>query len=97
MIYKDFPKVFQSPQNYRVFDHIRDVPRSCFESKDMIVEKFLPELDESGLYCVRNFHFFGANSFAMLWKSANPIVNGASRTAGEPVEVDPAIVEMRAP
>jgi hypothetical protein len=88
--------LFKSPKQYRVYAHARDMPPEYFHRDDVIVEKFLPELDDEGHYCVRNYYFFGDRVFAMRWRSTNPIVNNSSRFGGERVEPDPAIVALRA-
>jgi hypothetical protein len=52
------PPEFRTPTDYRVYDSPREVPRGDFDRADLVVEKFLPEM-EDGLYCLRVLHFLG--------------------------------------
>jgi hypothetical protein len=85
---------FDSPVDYRIYDHSRQVPRRYFERKDLLVQKFLPEIDH-GLYCVRNFHFLGDRMSCGRLKSTRPIVNGSTFQSLERIEPHPDIVAMR--
>lgn len=85
---------FRGPLDYRIYNHANEVPMVCYSRPDLVVEKFLPEM-EDGLYCVRNFQFLGDHTFCMRLKSKSPIVNGNTHTSMEEVEPDPAIVAMR--
>jgi hypothetical protein len=86
---------FEHPQDYLVYDHLRLVPRRYFHAKDIIVEKFCPEMDGE-MFCVRGFHFLGDRAFAIRLKATSPIVNGATYTSLERIEPDPEIVTARA-
>lgn len=85
---------YRSPQDYRIFERLDFVPRSYRMTPELIVEKFLPEIDD-GLFCVRNYHFMGKNSFCVRLKSEQPIINASNFKVLEELEPDPYIVEMR--
>jgi hypothetical protein len=85
---------FNSPLDYLILDDYRQIPENWFERKDIVVEKFLPEMDD-GQYCIRNYNFLGDRSTCVLRKGTHPIVNSATATSMTPIEVHPEIVELR--
>jgi len=85
---------FRSPIDYRIYENLRQVPSRNFEQEDLVVEKFLPEM-ENGLYCTRNFHFLGDRIACIRRKARNPIVFGATYIEVERVDPHPEIVAMR--
>jgi hypothetical protein len=86
--------LFPNPNDYRIFDHLSQVPKIYFDSPEAIAEKFEPEI-ENGFYCLRNYHFLGDRTFCLRWKSQTPIVNGRSRQDAEEIEPHPEIVAAR--
>ncbi len=61
------------PGTYPVLDHPSAVPKWVWKRDDLIVEKFLPEMD-GDLYVLRIWLFFGEREYgARIW-STNPIV-----------------------
>jgi hypothetical protein len=79
--------VFRSPADYKIFDNKHSVPKNWYERDDILVEKFLPELQD-GFYCLRNYHCLGDRGICVLRRSKNPIIN--SSTAMDRREVEPA-------
>jgi hypothetical protein len=84
---------FRSPRDYIICDDVRSVPEHWFNCDDIIIEKFLPEL-EDGLYCTRYYHFLGGAGICMLRRSTDPIVNTATVVSREYVEPHPEIVGL---
>jgi hypothetical protein len=62
--------------NYPVFPSLQDVPGEIFDNKNLVVEKFLPEVQD-GCYCVRYYHFLGDREVTELFKSNQEIVKGS--------------------
>ncbi len=85
--------LFRSPGDYRIYDNCRSVPADWFQRDDMLIEKFLPEIQD-GLYCLRSYHFLGDRGGCVLRKSAHPIVNAATKLLREDVDPDPGIVRL---
>jgi hypothetical protein len=85
---------FNSCLDYRLYDHPRLVPRSYFKNQNLVVEKFLPEM-ENGFYVVRNFHFLGDRMICNQLVSKHPIVKGATHIKNEKIEPDPEIIGLR--
>lgn len=56
------------PDAYPVLPSLRDVPKGVFENKNLVVEKFLPEIRE-GDYCQRYYYFLGAAGINVLFRS----------------------------
>ncbi len=85
---------FRSPSEYLIYDHLSLVPRRYFSSKDLVIQKFLPEMD-GDMYCVRCWHVLGDRTFAVRLKSSFPVVNGATHQSVERIEPHPDIVAAR--
>lgn len=85
---------FSTPLNYRIFERAGDVPRAYFKRRDLIVERFLPEI-EQGLYHVRNYQFLGDRETWTRLASRHPIVNDITRISQEDIEPHPEVVELR--
>jgi hypothetical protein len=83
---------FRSPRDYILFETVHSVPAHWFSCKDIVVEKFLPEI-EGGLYCTRHYHFLGNTGICQLRRSTEPIVNTATVVSRDFVEPHPEIVE----
>jgi hypothetical protein len=49
---------FEESGEYRVFDHFNDVPRDWLANRNVVIEKFRPEM-ENGLYHLRMYLFLG--------------------------------------
>ena len=86
--------VFRSPMDYQVYDHIQTVPPALLAAPDIVVEKFVPEMD-GPLYCVRSLQFFGDRLTCVRLASPHPIVNYSTQVRVERVDPDPAIVTLR--
>jgi len=56
------------PDAYPIFPSIRDIPDGVFENKNLVVEKFLPEITD-GDTCVRMYFFFGSAGVNLLFRS----------------------------
>jgi hypothetical protein len=67
---------YLTPSDYPVFPSLQDVPREIFDNKNLVVEKFLPEV-QNGLYCVRYYHFLGDKDITKLFRSKQEIVKGS--------------------
>ena len=50
-------------RNYPILQSIAEVPGWVWRDPEILVEKYLPERSEDGLYCVRNWVFFGEESY----------------------------------
>jgi hypothetical protein len=58
---------------YKIYDHSRFVPRAVWHNPSLVVEKFLPERQD-GLFCLRQYTFFGSSEINTIVFSAEPIV-----------------------
>lgn len=87
---------FRSSSDYTIYETLRSVPRDWFSRKDVVIEKFVPEIQD-GLFCLRIYHFLGPRGVCMLWKSRDPIIKASSEIVKrEPVAVHPGIVKLAA-
>lgn len=62
------------PYNYPVFESIAEVPPGVWRNPRLIVERFMAEFNEKGHYVMRNWHFFGDQSFVRKVSSPYHIV-----------------------
>ncbi len=76
---------FDSPNDYLILESARQVPGDWFKRKDIVIEKFLPELDH-GYYLTRSYYFLGDRNQCVLWRSTDPIVKRSSATNMELVD-----------
>ncbi|MBS1213470.1 MAG: hypothetical protein H6R26_2087, partial [Proteobacteria bacterium] len=75
------------PYDYPIFDSVREVPRAVWRNPLLVVEKFLPERQD-GMYCLRQWLFFGDSESSSMLRSPSPIVksrNVLERERGIPV------------
>jgi hypothetical protein len=80
---------------YPIFANWREVPRQYFDSSEFIVERFRPEQDAQGLYCVRTHLFLGDKWASLMLKGAYPIVTSSTAKQVLPVEPHPEIELVR--
>lgn len=81
--------------SYPVYASVRDVPRTVWRDRDLVVEQFLPER-QGDLYCLRTWVFFGARERVSLSVSADPVVKRANTIRSEFIAgVPDAIREAR--
>ena len=77
-------KIFRNWHNisylkeYQVFDSKKEVTQDIWQNKNLIVEKFLPEKDRSGDYCVREWIFLGNREIHYLNISHEPVIRGVN-------------------
>jgi hypothetical protein len=64
----------KEPADYPIYRHLREVPRLYFYHPGLIIQKFMPEI-ENGLYCLHNMLFLGGRFSCLRLKSENQIVN----------------------
>lgn len=89
-----FVPYFGDPMDYLLFDSIREVPNRYFRSEHVVVERFLPEIDD-GKYFVRSYQFLGDRATTVRVSSDHPIVNSTTSTALQEIEVHHDVVEFR--
>jgi hypothetical protein len=84
---------FKSPLDYMIRDSSQVIPQSWFSRGDILIEKFVPEIQE-GLFCQRVYHFLGDRGVCILRKSKNPIINASNAVSRTQVDVHPEIVAL---
>ncbi len=77
--------------NYPIYPSKRQVPRSVFKNRNLVVEKFLPEKN-GAFYYSRSYSFLGNEGLAVRLKSEYPVVKGPVVTGSEFISVDESIV-----
>lgn len=86
--------LFNSPLDYTIFERPDLVPPDWFERTDIVIEKFLPEMQQ-GYYCIRNYYFLGDRGICVMKLGIHPIVNSSTTTIIERVMIHPKIVSLR--
>ncbi len=85
---------FASPLHYQVFPNRAAVPDEAFGQPDLVVQRFLPEL-EDGHFHVRSYQFLGDRSGCVRTASDQPIVKNETAVARYPARVHPDVVALR--
>lgn len=83
------------PRNYPIFDSLADVPAEMFSDEHLVVEKFVPEVDEKGYY-LRNWTFFGDRGINKVARSNERIVKARNVIDREEVPVPDDLRTIRA-
>ena len=74
-------------RNYPIYPSSRDVPQQVWQEPGLIVERFTPEVDEQGNFCVRVWTFFGDQQRCSLWRSKDRQVKSGNAIRRD--QVDP--------
>jgi hypothetical protein len=82
-----------SPKGFRIYDHLHLVPPDYFKNPALVVEKFLPEV-ENGFYFIRICHFLGDRMTVTRLGAKYPIVKFHSSTRKDSLEPAPEIKEL---
>ena len=85
---------FKNSLEYELYDRLGDVPSDRFGSPDLVVQAFMPEMEE-GRYFLRTYSFLGDRQTTQRVGSNHPIVKGLTATSFEPVIPHPDIVALR--
>jgi hypothetical protein len=80
--------------DYPVCASLQEVPQAVFNNKNLIVEKFLPEM-EGDSYCLRYYYFFGDKYINLLFRSKNKVSKGDEAFKFEEAPVPPELVSIR--
>lgn len=80
--------------DYPIFPSLHDVPKDIFENKNLVVEKFLPEVEE-GKYCVRYYHFLGDKEVHKVYRSKEKVVKGSDELQLEEVPIPSELHAIR--
>jgi hypothetical protein len=85
---------FPNWRHYKVYEDASEVPERYFRDPRVIVERFLPEI-EDGLYHVRYAQFLGDRMTCVRLASKNPLVKGDSSVGIDEIDPDPAVEVWR--
>lgn len=85
---------FTSWKDYTVFNRLEDVPEGLRHRRDVVVERFLPEL-EDGLFHLRVYQFLGDRSSCTRLGSPYPLFKAGMSVTAEPVEPHPEVEAWR--
>lgn len=77
---------------YYLFEHTREVPRGVWANPHLVVERFLPERDESGNYVMRMWITMGDAGLGRILRGTDPYVKNVN-AALEEFSTPPASVE----
>lgn len=85
---------FKDWLNYKVFDRAEEVPRSFFDRQDLVVERFLPEI-ENGLFHLRMYQALGDRWSCIRIASPQPVFKAFMSVSSEPIEPHPEVEAWR--
>jgi len=81
-------------EDYRIYSSVHDVPTGVFHDKKLVIQKFLPEI-ENDLYHVRSYSFLGDRYSCMRLSATEPVIRLGNTTRVETVDPHPEIVAIR--
>jgi len=81
-------------EDYRIFEHLEDVPRRWFGRREVVVERFVPEL-ENGLYHYWMYQFLGSRARCSRVGSPEPVFKSDERTTIETGDAHPEALAWR--
>jgi hypothetical protein len=82
-------------EGYPVYASLREVPAAAWDTPGLVVERFLPEM-EDGLYCCRHWIFFGDRDRSIRVRARVPIVKSHDIVDFDTVPVPQELRAMRA-
>jgi hypothetical protein len=82
------------PQCYPVFDTPKALPRSTFRNPDLVVERFVPEMQGS-LYVLRSYAFAGDAMINVRLTGQQPVVKARDALEREEVPVPEMLHDVR--
>ncbi|WP_405242473.1 hypothetical protein [Lentisalinibacter salinarum] len=85
---------FARQSDYRLFSSLSMVPREWFKAKDVIVEKFTPEI-ENDLYYLRMYQVLGDRWTCTRVGSPEPLVKAHNSVIAADVEPHPVVEDWR--
>jgi hypothetical protein len=88
------PAPLGSSEKYVLFEHPSEVPKRWFELDGVVVERFLPEL-ENGLYHLRMYQFLGDRWTCTLIASQQPVIRAGTSVAVEQIEPHAEVIAWR--
>ncbi len=83
-----------APQAYRVFPSPQAVPAGVFENPSLVVEKFLPEIDQESYY-VRCWYFLGDRELNIRLRSPRGVIKGEASQQCEETSVPAELRPIR--
>lgn len=81
-------------ESFRVFDDKDSVPKYFWDDEDWIIEKFLPEIEDSR-FVIRNAYFFGDKMICFKTFSSDPIVKEEKEVRSQKIEMPDEIIHLR--
>jgi hypothetical protein len=81
-------------EGYPIYTSLREVPPAVWDTSGVVVERFLPEM-EDGLYCCRHWVFFGDRDRSIRVRARVPIVKSHDIVDSGMVPVPDELREMR--
>jgi len=82
-------------KEYPVFESIQKVPCEVWQNEHLVVEKFLPERDSEGNYCMREWIFLGDRVIHYMNISHEPVIRGINAFRREYFTVDEVPDELQ--
>ncbi|MEO5811273.1 MAG: hypothetical protein ABIU96_13320 [Rhodanobacter sp.] len=83
-----------NPSEYPIFPSLGVVPRGVFKNRNLVVEKYVPEVDGDD-YLLRYYYFFGNREICLLLRSKEKVVKFSNAFQIEEIPVHPALRRIR--
>lgn len=89
-----YVRSLRSPQDYRIFPGVGDVPAALWADSEVVIERFVPEM-EDGSFVARAMMFLGDRVTCEKRLGPHPIMNGPTMTRMEVVAPHPEMLRLR--
>jgi hypothetical protein len=81
-------------ESFSIFEHKGQVPEYIWNDKNWIVERFLPEIEDSR-FVIRNAYFLGDKMICFKTFSSDPIVKEEKESESYKIEMPQKIIQIR--
>lgn len=78
---------FLNPESYFIYDSADAVPAEVWENPNLVVQRFFPERNEEGHYCLRSWFVLGDRGFHIMTTASSPIVKLSTLISRKVLEV----------
>jgi hypothetical protein len=85
---------FAESSKYRVFESSLDVPEAWFKARNVVVERFMPEMD-GGRYHLRICQALGDRFLCTRLSSDQPVIKAGNSLSATEVEPHPQVAQWR--
>ncbi|MES2981638.1 MAG: hypothetical protein V4727_04930 [Verrucomicrobiota bacterium] len=81
--------------DYPIYSNLKEVPNGVWKNPKLIVEKFLPEIDQNGNYLLRIWAFFGDQEIHYVNYSGEKVIKSWNKNGYQMIPNEQIPIELR--